>query len=228
MIKTNCPSCFQQYEVEESAVGTYADCPSCGKRFRVQAASPAGRAPAGGGYDRPERLSMTLALVFQCILIGGTILQALAYLDGDMDASFALAWLFIVPAILCIVFTCMLHHKCWAAIPEGFARMTPGKAVGYLFIPFYCLYWVFPSFGGLGADCVALARTRGFRGHDNLGGLGMGLAVVTCVEMVLGWIPGIGLLLSIGEFILWMLFYQGVTKLLNRVAAAGSGAATAG
>ena len=41
------------------------------------------------------------------------------------------------------------------------------------------------------------------------------------VEMVLGGVPRIGLLLAIGEFILWLLFYQGVTKLLNRVAVEG-------
>jgi hypothetical protein len=218
MIKTSCPSCFQQYEVEESAVGTYVDCPSCGKRFRVQAAQPAG-AGDGSGSRQPKRLSMTLALVFQCILIGGALLHALMWLDGDNGAVSVLSLLFFVPAILCIVFSCMLHHKCWAAMPEGFGRLTPGKAVGYMFIPFYNLYWVFPSFAGLGSDCVALAKAKGFRGHDSIAGLGMGLAVVMCVEMVLGWYPALGLLLSAGEFVLWILFYQGVTKLLNRVAA---------
>jgi len=230
MIKINCPSCFQQYEVEDSAVGMYSECPSCGKRFRVQS-NPISEVRAGendeGGYGRHEPLSLTVALVFQCILMGGTLLQALLELEEDVEAEAGLALLFFVPAVLCVVFTCMLHHKCWAAMPTGFARLTPGKAVGYLFIPFYCLYWVFPSFGGLGADCAVLARAKGLRGYDSLGGLGMGLAVVTCVEMVLGWVAGIGLVLAIGEFVLWLLFYQGVVKLLNRVEMAERAAASA-
>lgn len=221
MIKTNCPNCFRQYEVEDSAAGRYADCPSCGKRFRVQAAV------TKTGYGRPERLSIALALVFQCIFMGGTLLQAIAGMDGDEAAAAGVAVLFLVPAILCAIFSAILHYKCWAAMPEGFARMTPGKAVGYLFIPCFNLFWVFPTFGGLGSDCAALARAKGLRGHDGLGGLGVAFAVVVCVELALGWVPGLGLLLSIAEFILWILFYQGVTKLLNNPAATAPAAPSA-
>jgi hypothetical protein len=210
MIKTTCPHCFQQYEVEDSALGIYADCQSCGKRFRVQVAQPAGIA-AGGCERSGGRLSMTVALVFQCIMVGGSLLATIEE---------TLALLFFVPAILALVFSAILHHDCWKAIPAGFARMTPGKAVGYLFIPFFGLYWFFPSVGGLGSDCAALAKAKGFRGYENLGGLGLALATLMCVESVLGCVPVLGLLISIAEFVLWLLFYRSVTKLLNGLSVA--------
>jgi len=50
-----------------------------------------------------------------------------------------------------------LLYKAWAALPEGCARTSPGKAVGYLFIPFYSFYWcwnVVPGFARDFNDCV--------------------------------------------------------------------------
>jgi eukaryotic-like serine/threonine-protein kinase len=34
-----------------------------------------------------------------------------------------------------------LWYKAWSAIQDPYTRITPGKAVGYLFIPVYGLYW---------------------------------------------------------------------------------------
>lgn len=251
MIKANCPSCFQQYEVEESAVGTYADCLSCGKRFRVQAASPVGNAPSGGGCNPPERVSMALPLVFQSIVLGLIALSTLFFFADAFGAMEFMEWVFPVIAILNIVFTTMFHYKCWDAMPAGFARLAPGKAAGYLFIPFFSLYWAFPSIGGLGADCAACAKSKGLRGVNYLRGLGLTLAILMCVvgafwafcgltldpEMLrdsaddisnlgmflwfwaLGGAPVIGLLLATARFVIWLLFYRGVTRLLNGAAA---------
>lgn len=213
MTKTRCPHCGQQYEVEDSVLGTYADCQSCGKRFRVQVSS-ASMADNGGN----EKLTITKALVFQCIMLGFAFLSTLVGLaDESGEASGILAFLFLVPLILCIIFVAKLHYKCWEAMPKGFASITPGAAVGRMFIPFYNIYWAFPSIGGLGADCAVLAQNRGLKGYDSLIPLGKTLAILMCVSWVLGGIPVIGLFLAIAEFVIWLLFYHGVTKLLNSI-----------
>ena len=49
----------------------------------------------------------------------------------------------------------ILTYKMWAAIQDGYARTTPGKAVGYQFIPFYDLYWLFQAYWGFAKDCSA-------------------------------------------------------------------------
>jgi hypothetical protein len=60
-----------------------------------------------------------------------------------------------------IVFQMILHYRCWTLVSLDEPRTTPGKAVGYLFIPLYNLYWLFPSFGGLATDQAKAMQRRG-------------------------------------------------------------------
>ena len=46
----------------------------------------------------------------------------------------------------------VLLYKAWASIQDGYARTSPGKAVGFMFIPFFSLYWIFPSQWGFAVD----------------------------------------------------------------------------
>jgi hypothetical protein len=44
-------------------------------------------------------------------------------------------------------------YRAWSCLkPGGLARTTPGAAIGYLFIPFFNMYWIFQSFLGLAKD----------------------------------------------------------------------------
>jgi transcription elongation factor Elf1 len=157
--------------------------------------------------------------------------------------------LFSVFAILNAVFATILHYKCWAALPAKFARLTPGKAAGYLFIPFYRLYWAFPSIGGLGSDCVAFAKDKALYGFNRLRTFGLTLAILACAGggiwilaccfvfldgmlepgvllglWATGGFPVIGLLLSIAKFVIWLFFYRGTTRLLDETMTAEASA----
>jgi hypothetical protein len=46
----------------------------------------------------------------------------------------------------------MLLYRAWAAIQDGNASTTPGKAVGFIFIPFYDFYWIFRAWYGFALD----------------------------------------------------------------------------
>ena len=48
-----------------------------------------------------------------------------------------------------LVFGSLILHKLWSLIPTHKARMTPGKAVGFLFIPIFNCYWIFVAIYGL-------------------------------------------------------------------------------
>ena len=43
-------------------------------------------------------------------------------------------------------------HRAWKSLQFGMPRCTPGKAVGFLFIPFFNLYWIFVAYYGLAQD----------------------------------------------------------------------------
>jgi hypothetical protein len=49
----------------------------------------------------------------------------------------------------------------WTAIQNAEARTTPGKAVGFLFIPIFNLYWGFHAIWGWSKDYNAHFATRG-------------------------------------------------------------------
>lgn len=53
------------------------------------------------------------------------------------------------------VVNCVLLYDLWATIQDGRARTTPGKAVGFCFIPFFNIYWIFQAWWGLSKDMNA-------------------------------------------------------------------------
>ena len=55
----------------------------------------------------------------------------------------------IIGLIASAVYQFMLIYKLWSLIPRERAETTPGKAIGFLFIPFFNLYWIFVAIHGL-------------------------------------------------------------------------------
>ncbi|MEK6528143.1 MAG: zinc ribbon domain-containing protein [Nitrospirota bacterium] len=50
------------------------------------------------------------------------------------------------------VLFCIYLHRAWKMIQDGYARTSPGEAVGFLFIPFFSLYWNFQALWGWAKD----------------------------------------------------------------------------
>ena len=187
----NCPYCQQPLQIDESLLGRYADCPSCGRRLRLEKEEK--------GSDR---LSMTVPLVFQSITLGFLLIPIVALVA-------------IIPGILAAIFVAILHYRCWKALPEGYARLTPGMAVGLLFVPFFGFYWAFPSFYGLAQDCANWARIKGLRGYTHLPALGLTYAILSVVSCVVILIPFLNFLVQVGAFVIWILLYRGILAVLN-------------
>jgi hypothetical protein len=59
-----------------------------------------------------------------------------------------------------MLFTLSLYHRAWLAIQDGFARTTPGRAVGYSFIPLFNWYWIFVVMVGFVSDYNAFAERK--------------------------------------------------------------------
>ena len=82
----------------------------------------------------------------------------------ELDTLFFWWWLslalaiptFGIGGIARAVFFCMLLYKYWNLVQTEPSSMTPGKAVGFLFIPVFGLYWMFVSIWGLGKAFNAL------------------------------------------------------------------------
>jgi hypothetical protein len=67
----------------------------------------------------------------------------------------------LIPAICLVVLLYVLLYKAWSAIQDGRARATPARAVGFLFIPFFNLYWTFEAVWGFAKNYNRLVRRHG-------------------------------------------------------------------
>ena len=78
-----------------------------------------------------------------------TLLMAWGATDSKVEELLYFAWLPLIPALIALY---MMIYKMWAAIQDGHARTSPGKAVGFMFIPLFNIYWFVQVFYGWAKD----------------------------------------------------------------------------
>ena len=141
----------------------------------------------------------------------------------EVEKAFAAAMLpflllggigFIV-SIVSMVFWGMLHYQLWKLIPNDIARTTPGKAVGFLFIPVFNCYWCFVSYLGLSQNMNEAFRRRKIQYW-----VSEGLALTLCILVVIGCFAGlfpvalfpaiIGYVFALLYSIVFILYYKSV------------------
>lgn len=84
------------------------------------------------------------------------ILLVASWLELDIDDALFLG---LLPILIIYIIGLVFHYKVWKAIQDGYASTSPGKAVGFLFIPIYNIYWLFRSLDGFARDFnVYIAR----------------------------------------------------------------------
>ena len=49
----------------------------------------------------------------------------------------------MIPGMILTITICVLWYRAWTLLQAGDVMTTPGKAVGFLFIPIFNLYWLF-------------------------------------------------------------------------------------
>ncbi len=105
-------------------------------------------------------------------------------------------------AIASLVLFFIILYRSWSLIQDGYARTTPGKAVGFCFIPFFNLYWFFEAFGGLAKDTNSFIYRRQLPITPFNDGLATAFAVLT----LLNYVPYIDFVTGIAWFVLWIIF----------------------
>ncbi|HEX8846296.1 MAG TPA: hypothetical protein VF791_16740 [Pyrinomonadaceae bacterium] len=136
-------------------------------------------------------------------------------LDEPMDRTpilllLGLALLFVIYSV--VVF-CLLIYNMWATIQDGYARTTPGWAVGGLFIPFYNFYWIFQVFPGFATDYNGFAWRHGLYAPRLPTGLFIAYAVVT----LLAAFPYLNLLLLPAGYVLQLIMVAQICRAVNAV-----------
>lgn len=103
------------------------------------------------------------------------------------------------------VIVAVLIYKIWKAIQDGPARTTPGKAVGFMFIPFFNLYWIFQAYWGWAVDYNRYVREKNV---PNAPSVSEGMVLTICILTFVAILPFIGLLVSLVNLVLMSIFFN--------------------
>lgn len=196
MGQNNCGACQAPFFVPDFAEGPLV-CPHCGQ---TQSNPLAYAEPRSGAVDGP---------------VGGDVAPAA---DAEtLQNWFSACWILYVVSIpltliivgiatmiISYVYGCKLFHRLWTIIPVQHRKTTPGKAVGFLFIPFFNLYWVFVAYYGLAKALNAHMQRNGIQGPRVEEG-----TVMTCIILGLcSIIPYVGIITSIISIIYFFITFK--------------------
>lgn len=152
-------------------------------------------------------------------LIGGVVL-----VNADEDAAIAALGMICfgyLVMIFGIVMLMILVYKLWSALQDGPARTTPGKAVGFLFIPLFNFYWVFQAYYGWAVDYQKYLEEKGVQGPA----VSKGIVMTACILGICSIIPYLGVLIGLVNLIFLLIFFNQAIDGANAIIAARSGAA---
>lgn len=103
--------------------------------------------------------------------------------------------------IAAVVLLCLMLYRFWDLIQDGAASTTPGKAVGFLFIPFFNFYWNFIALWGLAKDMNAYNRSRNIQANA----INEDLILAYCILACTTWIPYLGIVTAIAALVILIL-----------------------
>lgn len=155
--------CGRHYSLRDEAARKVLTCPDCGAKVTVPGGVPA---PAGSGNMKAAGSSglqkKPINPKFYTILFWGGAF--LAFAGGVMvgiaqssGSSMTFGLLPLVFGVLLVgiasVYFFMVLFRSWTLLEGSTAKMTPERAVGFLFIPFFNIYWIFRAIKDL-ADAM--------------------------------------------------------------------------
>jgi len=171
---TQCPNCKARFKARDDWKGKETKCPKCKKPFTVvelgRAQQPSRAPDPAIETAKPEKLSDTVYVYsVACALAVSIFLFILVqFCLRERDRDFLvfagiLALIGTVVGIYSTVVRFVLYYKMWAAIQDGHARTSAGKAVGFLLVPLLDIYWALYMFVGFAKDYNDFARRHSIR-----------------------------------------------------------------
>lgn len=94
----------------------------------------------------------------------------------------------------------ILLYRLWLLIQDGNARTTAGLAVGFCFIPFFNLYWIYVAFVGLSKDMNSYCREREIAAPVISEGMALTYYILNLLNLLfipLSFIPYVGIVFSL-------------------------------
>ena len=142
--------------------------------------------------QQPVKLKKIDPALFAFPLWGGlaAIIVGIILLAASQDSAAGplLAFAGVIGVIYAVTYGYIALYRSWALIRGKTARTTPGKAVGFNFIPFYNLYWIFVSVKGLAEDMNSFLDKADVKVQR----ISVKMSLWTCISLLLSNVPFIG------------------------------------
>ncbi len=112
------------------------------------------------------------------------------YWDGaPIHVSYQVNGLAICASIYTLVVWLVFTYRMWSHLPASYARSSPGKALGFLFIPVFGLYWIFQAYWGWMKDYNRMVEVHRLKLRRMPSGLAMTMCIVDIVAIFVSQIP---------------------------------------
>lgn len=188
-------------------------CASCGANL-VRPARP----------KRPGVKPVSVGLYFGSVASAGSVAVALVMLsawqlrENPMHLGYLLPLLLGEVALLyAAVVWLVLWHKAWQAIQDGMARTSTGRAVGFMFIPLFNLYWVFNAVWGYARDYNAFIKRHGLTADPMPEWLFLAYSLSAVAGVVLAFIPYVRYVFPLLAWAIWAGVTWHACKGINRL-----------
>lgn len=129
----------------------------------------------------------------------------------------------LVVLIVNVILIAKILYRAWTAIQDEHVRTTPGRAVGFLSIPFFNFYWLFIGFGGLAGTYNAFTARHRIPVRRLSEGLFYTYCVLALLDIVIKWIPIIGSIYGIIAGVMLLVVLWSITNRVNELHATMSG-----
>lgn len=195
--------------------------------------SPAHSPQAGGQLSAQQLASlgrvnpMSTGFFVGSIVIAGAlsnllllVTHILVYIADQPRAGMILPCVTLPLIIYGMVVIGVFLHRLWSAIQAGSPRTTPGKAVGFLFIPFFGFYWVFQAYWGWAKDYNRMIAGSGIDAPTVPEGLALAIPIFIVATLPFGFIPFLGPILAIPGLVLQIVFVVKACGAVNALAQA--------
>ncbi len=120
----------------------------------------------------------------------------------------------VVFALAATVVFLVVVYRMWAAIQDGHVRISPGRAVGLLFVPVYSFYWVFVVFLRFRREYNGLLQRYRLTIRPLPLGLFLGIPVLALVSSLLSPLPFVFVVL-VPQFAFGLLLISRVCDAVN-------------
>lgn len=102
---------------------------------------------------------------------------------GSLMGIFCLVLL--ITGLVSFIYALILLYRLWVIVPANIAATSPDRAVGFLFIPFFNIYWMFIAYCRLADHYDDLTRRLGDRRNRSA------LAICRCVMQLIPYLGAI-------------------------------------